>query len=140
MPRTILSRIGLAMILAGILAGCGFPTGPDAVGPPHVGEVTFLHDPHGGEKAVAEAWIEEDPSVSMEDWVEDPTPSTRKGSYRVDSTTRVYRESPGGGLQRVRWSELSVGSVVRVWTTGVELRGLIPGYTAAEIHILSGPR
>jgi hypothetical protein len=52
-----------------------------------------------------------------------------------DKSMRVFRESADGSYVSSTRDQLAVGQKILVWTTGVEIRTLVPQYTALQILI-----
>jgi hypothetical protein len=53
----------------------------------------------------------------------------------LDESTRVFFEAAGGSYGSSSREQLKVGQKILVWTTGVEIRTLVPQYRATQILI-----
>jgi hypothetical protein len=120
MDRTIRGR-ALLTTLAGalLLAGC------DTTAPaPEVlnirGVVTVMKvEGLQHSQALAELLIEEDPSIPLEAYLDDPLGfDSRKIIYVVLPSTRILREAADGSAVPATLAEIGVGATVRAWNTG----------------------
>jgi hypothetical protein len=80
----------------------------------------------------------EDRSLTADSVAHREAPDFDAGSalLNFDKSMRVLREAPDGSYSRSSREQLQVGQRVLVWTTDVEIRTLVPQYTAVQILIL----
>lgn len=138
--RTALLRVfSIFAVSALLLTGCSYMTEPTPERPADMrGEITQVKtEDLRSQQALAEILIEEDPSVPLDEWLNQPEGYSKVSWKIMPNMTQMYRQEADRSLVKIGVEDLTVGSEVHAWNTGFYVDTGLPIAYAEKIILVS---